>query len=68
MPFGTPDDVRRDIERRIEIVGKGGGLLLAPTHMVEPEVPWENILAYVETVKQYVPTWHRDATEAVPSA
>jgi hypothetical protein len=31
-------------------VGKDGGLILAPTHMVEPEVPWENIVAYVETV------------------
>jgi uroporphyrinogen decarboxylase len=57
LPFGAPDDVRRDIEQRIEIVGKGGGLLLAPTHMVEPEVPWENILAYVDTVKTYIPSW-----------
>ncbi len=62
LPFGTPDDVRRDIERRIEIVGKGGGLLLAPTHMVEPEVPWENILAFVETVKTYVPSWRSAPT------
>lgn len=51
LPFGTPDDVRRDIQQRMEIVGKQGGLILAPTHMVEPEVPWENIVAYVETVK-----------------
>jgi uroporphyrinogen decarboxylase len=57
LPFGAPDDVRRDIEQRIESVGKGGGLLLAPTHMVEPEVPWENILAYVDTVKTYIPSW-----------
>ncbi len=50
MPFGTPDEVRADVRRKIEVVGKGGGLLLAPTHMVEPEVPWENIVAFVETV------------------
>lgn len=52
FPFGTPADVRRDVRERIEIVGKGGGLMLAPTHMVEPEVPWENIVAYVDEVKQ----------------
>jgi uroporphyrinogen decarboxylase len=52
FPFGTPGDVRRDVRERIEIVGKGGGLMLAPTHMVEPEVPWENIVAYVDEVKQ----------------
>ncbi len=52
FPFGTPDDVRRDVRARIEIIGAGGGLMLAPTHMVEPEVPWENIVAYVDEVKQ----------------
>ena len=51
LPFGTPDDVRREVKLRIETVGKGGGLLLAPTHVIEPEVPWENILAFVEAVK-----------------
>ncbi|MBI4026308.1 MAG: hypothetical protein HY360_15090 [Verrucomicrobia bacterium] len=53
MPFGTPEDVRREICARIETVGKGGGLLIAPTHVVEPEVPWENILAFAEAVKEF---------------
>lgn len=53
LPFGTPDDVRRDIKARCEIVGRDGGLLIAPTHMVEPEVPWENLVAFVESVKEY---------------
>jgi uroporphyrinogen decarboxylase len=53
FPFGTPDDVRREVRHRIETVGRGGGLLLGPTHMVEPEVPWENIVAFVETVKEF---------------
>jgi len=52
LPFGTPDDVRREVKLRMETVGRGGGLLLAPTHMIEPEVPWENILAAVEAVDQ----------------
>jgi uroporphyrinogen decarboxylase len=53
LPFGTPDDVRRDIRLRCEVVGRGGGLLIAPTHMVEPEVPWENLVAFVEGVKEF---------------
>jgi uroporphyrinogen decarboxylase len=53
LPFGSPDDVRHDIKKRCEIVGTGGGLLIAPTHMVEPEVPWENLVAFVESVKEY---------------
>jgi uroporphyrinogen decarboxylase len=37
----------------IEQVGKHGGLVVAPTHVLEPDVPFENILALVETVKHY---------------
>jgi uroporphyrinogen decarboxylase len=51
LPFGTPSDVAADVRLRIETVGKGGGLFLAPTHVIEPEVPWENIVAFVEAVK-----------------
>ncbi len=48
MPFGTPDDVRAEVRARIREVGRGGGLILAPTHVLGPEVPWENILAFFE--------------------
>jgi uroporphyrinogen decarboxylase len=51
FPFGTPADVRREVRTRIETVGRDGGLFLAPTHMIEPEVPFENIVAFVEAVK-----------------
>jgi len=53
LPFGTPQDVAQDIQERCEIAADNGGLLIAPTHMVEPEVPWENILAFVESVKKF---------------
>ncbi|MHB1653863.1 MAG: uroporphyrinogen decarboxylase family protein [Desulfitobacteriaceae bacterium] len=53
MPFGTPEDVKSVVKGRIETVGIGGGLLLAPTHILEPEVPWENIVAFIEAVKEY---------------
>jgi uroporphyrinogen decarboxylase len=53
MPFGTPAEVRATIKHLIETVGKGGGLLLAPTHVLEPDVPTENILAFFEAVDEY---------------
>ena len=52
MPFGDPDEVRRVVKERIETVGPEG-LLLAPTHVLEPDVPWENVLAFVEAVEEY---------------
>lgn len=53
MPFGTPQQIRQVVKERIETVGLGGGLLIAPTHLIEPEVPWENIIAFVEAVEEF---------------
>lgn len=53
MPFGTPEEVKNIVKRRIEVVGKGGGLLIAPTHLLEPEVPWENVVAFIEAVREF---------------
>jgi uroporphyrinogen decarboxylase len=48
MPFGTPDDVRAEVRARIRDVGRGGGLILAPAHVLGPETPWENVVAFFE--------------------
>lgn len=53
MPFGTPDEVRRVVHRNLDIAGTAGGLFVAPTHLLEPEVPWENVAAYVRACKEY---------------
>ena len=53
MPFGTAQDVRENVRRMIETVGAGGGLLVAPTHLLEPEVPWENIESLIQAVKDF---------------
>lgn len=48
MPLGTPDDVRAEVRARVRDVGRGGGLILAPAHVLGPETPWENIVAFFE--------------------
>jgi uroporphyrinogen decarboxylase len=53
MPFATPAQVRETVQALIATVGDGGGLLAAPTHVVEPEVPWENIMAFLDAVNEY---------------
>jgi uroporphyrinogen decarboxylase len=53
MPFGTPDDVRAEVKRLIEVLGAGGGFMIAPTHVLEPDVPWENIVAFFDAVEEY---------------
>jgi uroporphyrinogen decarboxylase len=51
MPWGTPDEVRRVTRETIDLMGPG--LLVAPTHVLEPEVPWDNIVALAEMVREY---------------
>jgi len=51
MPFGKPEDVKAKVLEVKSILGENGGLLLAPTHILEPEVPWENVLAFIEAAK-----------------
>jgi uroporphyrinogen decarboxylase len=53
FPYGTPADMDRIVKERIEIMGHGGGLLIAPAHVIEPETPVENILAFIRAVDRY---------------
>jgi len=49
---GSAEDVRREVRERIATVGRGGGLMIAPSHVLEPEVPVENVLAFVDEVRK----------------
>jgi uroporphyrinogen decarboxylase len=51
LPFGTPDDVRAEIRRRVATIGAGGGLILGPTHHVQLDTPVENFWAMIETIR-----------------
>jgi uroporphyrinogen decarboxylase len=53
LPFGSTEDVRAEVKRRIETVGCGGGFMIGPSHVPGPEVPWENIVAFFEAVTEY---------------
>lgn len=53
MPFGTPQEVKDLVKYNLDIASKKGGLLVTPTHVLEPEVPWQNIEAYVEACREY---------------
>ena len=45
LPFGTAQQVKDEIASRIEGCGSDGGLILAPSNVVQEDVPYENILA-----------------------
>jgi uroporphyrinogen decarboxylase len=51
LPNGTPQQVRDEVRRVIEILAPGGGYLLSSVHTIAEEVPPENILAMVDAVE-----------------
>lgn len=57
FPHGTAEEVRAEVRERIAVLGKGGGLMLGPAHVLEPEVPVENVLAFVEEIKSLGRNW-----------
>jgi uroporphyrinogen decarboxylase len=48
LPFGSTEDVRREIAERIRVFGRAGGLILSPSNIMGPEVPLRNVLALAE--------------------
>jgi uroporphyrinogen decarboxylase len=53
LPFGTKEQVLETTLSRLNICGEKGGIVIGPTHMVEPEVPWENLTAIMEAVELF---------------
>lgn len=53
LPFGTPQDVRQEVSRRLEIFGESGGFVFATVHNVQAKVPIDNLLAMYQTIHEY---------------
>jgi len=48
LPFGTVADVQREVRDLIQILGRGGGYILGPSHAIQAGMPPENIVAMFE--------------------
>ncbi|MCX7804306.1 MAG: uroporphyrinogen decarboxylase family protein [Planctomycetota bacterium] len=51
LPFGTPEDVRREAARMRSLFRESGGYIAAPAHAIQRDVPLENVLALIESVR-----------------
>ena len=45
LPYGTVDEVRDEVRRRIDDLGPGGGYVVCSVHNIQPEVPPQNVVA-----------------------
>lgn len=54
LPFGTPDQVRAEVRRIIDILAPGGGYCLAPSHdLMLADFPPENVIAMYDEAAEY---------------
>lgn len=53
MPKGTPSEIKAEVKRRMKILGKGGGYIVAPAHNIQDDTSVENIEAFFEAVMEY---------------
>ena len=52
LPFGTPEDVHRQVCELCEIFGRDGGFVFNTVHNIQANVPVENVVAMFETLKE----------------
>jgi uroporphyrinogen decarboxylase len=50
LPYGSIQEVKNEVFQRFEQLGRGGGLVLGPSHWLQPDVPWDNIEAMYEAI------------------
>ena len=53
LPFGSQEDVRRDVRRCIDAAARGGGYVLAESNSMHANVKPENILAMIDEARKY---------------
>jgi len=53
LPFGTPEEVKRETLERLAIFAPGGGFIFNSIHNIQYPTPVENILAFFEAVEEY---------------
>jgi hypothetical protein len=49
LPFGSADDVRRQVGERLKQFGPGGGFVFNAVHNIQAQVPVANVLAMYDT-------------------
>ena len=53
LPSGDIESIRSEVKKRIAILGKNRGYLLAPAHILQPDVSVETIEAMIRAAREY---------------
>jgi uroporphyrinogen decarboxylase len=50
LPFGAPEEIEADIKAKIEVLGRGGGYMVSPAHVIQGDTSMENVEAMIAAV------------------
>ena len=53
LPRGTSTEVAQTMRQMIDILGRNGGYIIAPSHVLQSDVPTDNVLAVYDTAHEY---------------
>lgn len=53
LPLGTPEEIRREVQRAMRVAAPGGGFFIGSSSEVNPATPLENVLAFYEACHEY---------------
>jgi uroporphyrinogen decarboxylase len=53
LPNGSVEEIQQAVKRVIDTLAPGGGYILAAAHLLEPDMPLENIFAMYDTAREY---------------
>lgn len=53
LSFGTPEDVKKQVQSECEILSVDGGFVFNTVHNIQANVPTENIIAMLDTIKTF---------------
>lgn len=53
LPMGTPEDIRNEVEDRVQALGPGGGYILCTSHNIQADTPVGNAVALLKAYRDY---------------
>jgi uroporphyrinogen decarboxylase len=53
LPNGTDEELENDIIEKISVLGKGGGYMISPAHIIQNDVPPRRVLKFIELCKKH---------------
>jgi uroporphyrinogen decarboxylase len=53
LPFGTREEIRREVQDRVAALAPGGGYILCTSHNIQADTPMHNVEALLEAYRDY---------------